>query len=173
MLKQLIPFVLLLTSACAPAPSVPAKNAGNGHPGDALRARLGITLPHSDSMVIVRGVAQHHTKFEWSVVAWRSRTGTWTVERAGEESSGLLKLGPQAIPSTKKILTVSEAAQLERLIKDRDVLKEVVVKTGQLSVGGYQSMMEIITPRGKRTVSWVGRLTGKLGAIADVVIGAN
>ncbi len=174
MLKRLIPFVLVLTCACAPAHSVQQtmKNARSGHPGDDLRARLGVTLPRSDSMIIVYGVAQHHTRSEWSVIAWRSPNGTWTVERAGEESSGLLRVKPHALPSSKKILTGSEAAQLDRLIKDKDVFREAV-QAGEVSVGGFGSTMEIVTPKGKRTVDWVGRLTGKLGEIADLVIGAS
>jgi hypothetical protein len=172
MLKRLIPFVLLLTSACAPAPSVQAKNAGNGHPGDALRARLGITLPRSDSMLIVYGVAQHHTKSEWSVIAWRSPSGTWTIERAGEESSKILRVQRHALPSSRKVLTQSEAAKLDRLIKDKDVFRETV-QGGKVSIGGFGSTMEIITRRSTRTVNWVGRLTGKLGEIADLVIGAS
>lgn len=39
---------------------------------------------------------------------------------------------------------------------------------GELSIGGYISAMEIVTPGRARRVARTGRLTGKLGDVADL-----
>ncbi len=163
--------------ACTPVSMSMAKKpvemaARAEHPGDALRSRLGIALPPSDTMIIVYGVAQHHTRTEWSVVASRSKDGSWTIQRAGEEGPGLLQIEPHSLPNSSSTLSGADAGKLDRLLKGQGIFREKPTG-GELIIGGYVSAMEIITPKRSRTVEWAGRLTGKLGEVADLVIGTG
>jgi hypothetical protein len=162
--------LLLLCAATLPGALAWAENIQVKHPGDALRSRLGIHLPTSDTMVIIYAVAQHHTRTEWSVVAWRSEDGNWTIERGGEESSGLLSIQPHLMRRSKATLSAGDAAKLDHLLRQRDVYREKVTG-GKPAVGGYFNQMEIITPERSLSANWTGRLVGKLGRIADIVIG--
>lgn len=162
-------MLLCITSPLAAEPAqVPAERSE--HPGDALRSRLGVALPAAGTMIIIYGVAQHHTRIEWSVVASRSKDGKWVVERAGEEGPGLLQIDPRPLSVSKMTLPADKATALDRLLSDRKAYREKVAG-GDLAIGGYASEMEIITPKHTRKVDWTGRLVGKLGQIADLVIG--
>jgi hypothetical protein len=123
-------------------------------------------------MIVVYGVAQHHTRTEWSVVASRREDGTWSVERAGEEGPGLLNIDPRPLPPSKATLSADKGMMLDRLLGDRATFREKV-RGGDPSIGGFASEMEIMTPARTRRVSWTGKLVGKLGQVADLVIGAG
>lgn len=162
-------------AAAWPAVETPAQSirpVQTAHPGDALRSRLGVELPHAETLVIVYGVAQHHTRTEWSVVAWRERNGRWKVQRAGEESGGLFKIDRHALAGSTKVLGATESAELDGLVNDPEVYREAL-QGGDPPVGGFASQMEIITPKRRRAADWEGRLAGRLGEIADLVIGAG
>jgi hypothetical protein len=139
------------------------------HPGDALRFRLGAVLPTADTMIIIHGVAQHHTRTEWSIVASRSTDGTWIVERTGEEGPGLLPIDPHPLSPSKTALASGKGEALDHLLGDRHAYLERV-SGGDLPIGGYASTMEIITPKRTRSIDWTGKLVGKLGQIVDIVI---
>ncbi|GAA0665054.1 hypothetical protein FHT00_000983 [Sphingomonas insulae] len=160
-------MMLCATSSLGAAPPQGAVERSQ-HPGDALRARLGVVLPATDTMIIIHGVAQHHTRTEWSIVASRSKDGQWTVERAGEEGPGLLAIEPHPLSASKTILTPDKGKALDRLLGDRQAYLEKV-SGGDLSIGGYASTMEIVTSGRTRRVDWTGRLVGKLGQIVDLV----
>ena len=144
---------------------------GPQHPGDALRKRMGVTLPQAEHMVIVYRSAAHYTRSEWSMVAWKDPRGVWRVAREGEVSSGpLLKIEPRRQPSSERKLSAAEAMHLEELLAARVAHTQPIASSGA-RFDGYQSWMEIITPERARTVSWMGDATGTLGQIADIVIG--
>lgn len=106
------------------------------------------------------------------MVASLSKDGSWTIERAGEEGPGLLGIDPRPLPTSSSKLSADDAGKLDVLLKDRDVFRGEAAG-GELAMGGYVSEMEIITPARTRRVDWAGRLAGKLGEIADLVIGAG
>ena len=60
---------------------------------------------------------------------------------------------------------------LDRLIADRRVYSGKTKVTGASGVGGPSHVMSIVTPFGRTTISWNGRLEGVSGTIADIVLG--
>jgi len=157
-------------AACSPPGEAEKLRAPISHPGDDLRAELGLTLPASDMMIIASGEAVHHTRAEWSVVAWRSADGAWTVERAGRESGHMFPMETKIFPLKRKLLSAEEARRLEQLIAAPALYREAVPLSIP-PIGGFESAMEIVTPKTSRLVKWGGRLTGRLGQVADIVIG--
>jgi hypothetical protein len=171
MTKILSSIALMLLSATSSLTAAPTQVVGerSQHPGDALRSRLGVVLPTADTMIIIYGVAKHHTRTEWSIVASRSKDGKWTVERAGEEGPGLLPIDPHPLSASKTTLSSDTGKALDHLLSDRQAYLEKV-SGGDMPIGGYASTMEIITPKRTRTIDWTGKLVGKLGQIVDTVI---
>lgn len=121
-------------------------------------------------MVIFYGRASHHLTEEWSIVAWRQGDGRWSLDRAGLTTSGLLQVQPRVEPVTHGLLSVSQGARLEGLISNNGLYRQPV-RSGQPAVGGTAWQMEIVTPTHHKTVGWAGRLRGKLGSIADLILG--
>lgn len=171
MTKILSSIALMLLSAASSLAAAPTQVVveRSQHPGDALRSRLGVVLPTADTMIIIYGVAQHHTRTEWSIVASRSKNGKWTVERAGEEGPGLLPIDSHPLSVSKAELPSGAGKVLDHLLNDRHAYLEEV-SGGDMPIGGYASTMEIITPKRTRTINWTGKLVGKLGQIVDTVI---
>ncbi len=171
MVKILSSMALMLLSATSSLTAEATHNVAerSRHPGDALRSRLGVVLPAADTMIIIYGVAQHHTRTEWSVVASRSKGEKWTVERVGEEGPGLLPIDPHPLSASKTALSSDTGKALDRLLSDCQAYFEKV-SGGDMPIGGYASTMAIITPKRTRTIDWTGKLVGKLGQIVDTVI---
>lgn len=70
-------------------------------------------------------------------------------------------------------LTAAEAETLDRLIADPRLYGEKTQTSRFMGVGAPGHVMSIVTPFGRKTVSWGGRLGGVSGAIADIVLGTN
>jgi hypothetical protein len=104
-----IPLMRLSATSSLTAAPTQVVAERSQHPGDALRSRLGVVLPTADTMIIIYGVAQHHTRTEWSIVASRSKDGKWTVERAGKEGPGLLPIYPHPLSASKTALPQTQA----------------------------------------------------------------
>ena len=152
-------FVAALSPAAVAAP----------HPGDQLRARLGIALPRSSELIIVYGVADHLRKSEWSIVAWTDGR-VWTVERVGRESAGVVPIAPRAFPPIRRVMLQRDTVQLRQLLRNPALFTEQAQHDAP-EIGGFASTMEIITPGRQRAIKWTGRLGGTLGKVADLVIG--
>ena len=151
-------------------PAMKCADGQPGHPGDELRARLGLKMPKARSLVIIHGIAAHHTSKQWSIVAWRDNDGRWTIQRGGEAGSGLLKMERVVFKTETKALGTEAGRALDALLNDADVFQETPIG-GEYYAGSLNSTMEIISPTGRQTVCWAGKLAGKLGSIADQVIG--
>jgi hypothetical protein len=163
-------FPDLNLAQCMPAPVTKGADGKLGHPGDELRASLGLKVPEARSLVIVYGVAAHHTSKQWSIVAWRDKGARWTIQRGGEAGSGLLKKERVVFKTETKELPAEAGRALDAVLNDASVFEER--PSGEQSyVGSLNSTMQIISPARRRTVCWSGRLNGKLGSIADQVVG--
>ena len=175
--------LLIQTASADTGASVrPSSSAETVHPGEALRQRLGKTLPRAAEMVIVYGIAAHHSKVEWSVVAWRTEHGEWRIDKAGEEVSYFPpppgsppgRPAPQKLPEQSMTLSPDVGRQLDALLSDRTLYSErdqAPAMDRAPPIGGFSSEMEIVSPVGRRRVGWYGRLLGKAGEVADIVIG--
>jgi hypothetical protein len=131
-----------------------------------LPKHLGVTAIYVDS------VAVHHLRSETSTIVWRDDNGKWQRTRASEIGpGGLLPVEPKLEFREETSLTDVEARSLERLIKDRDLYSGKVRRTGQFGIGAPVHTMTIVTSFGRTTVTWEGRLRGKNGAVADIVLG--
>lgn len=157
---------------CAVPPVTNQAQEMPGHPGDSLRARLGLTVPKASALVIVHRGAAHHTSKQWSVVAWRNADGLWTVQRGGETGGGLLARERVVLKTETWLLPVEAGETLDGLLSDAGTFEEPAL--GEESyIGSLDSTMEVISTAGRRTVCWSGKLTGRLGAIADHVMDPN
>ena len=179
----LLAFLALAEPAparAATSPSAPASTQQETHPGDALRARLGRSLPASGQLVIIYGVSAHHERTEMSAVAWRDRPGTWEVEEAGETLSLVpappgtppgQANAPRPVPVKTFPLTPEVAARLDQMLADPELYRTPERAGGYPPIGGWGFRMEIVTPSRHLVTSWGGRLEGRAGEVADAVIG--
>ena len=60
---------------------------------------------------------------------------------------------------------------LDQLISDHRLYSEKRQMTDPTGVGAPGHVMSIVTPFGRTTVSWDGRLEGISGKVADIVLG--
>lgn len=60
---------------------------------------------------------------------------------------------------------------LDNLIKDPSLYAEEVQRKGDVGIGAPYHVMAIVSPYGRTTVAWGGRLVGTNGAVADIVLG--
>ncbi len=66
----------------------------------------------------------------------------------------------------------SEGVDLDQLLRDKRLYDENShSKDNRLRVGAAEHTMEIVTPRGRKVVTWIGRLVGRTGKVADLVMG--
>ena len=70
-------------------------------------------------------------------------------------------------------LADAEAEALERLIREPELYHGEVLRSDKIGVGAPRHVMAIITPFGRTTVKWNGRLLGIKGEIADIVLGSD
>lgn len=103
-------------------------------------------------------------------MAWREKGGRWMVQRGGEAGSGLMKKERVVFPTHTDALPPEAGVTLDSLLNDAGIFEEK--PSGEAPyAGSLNSTMEIVSPAGRRTVCWSARLSGKLGAVADRVIG--
>ena len=114
----------------------------------------------------------HHVHSETSTIVWLDEGGSWHWSQATEAGpGGLLRMERELRSHETKKLTEREARSLERLIRDPTLYNSKVRRTGQIGVGAPLHVMAIVTPFGRTTVKWDGRLRGPNGRVADVVLG--
>lgn len=136
-----------------------------------LRDRYKLPKHIGETAIYVDSQAVHHTREEVSTIVWKDASGRWMRSQAVEEGPGLLPIKPHLDSSETRSLTTDEARAIEQLIKDRSLYSGKVERTGELGVGAPFHVMAIITPYGRTTVKWDGRLLGTSGKVADVALG--
>lgn len=136
---------------------------------DRLRKRLGLKVPASAPRLVAYRSAVHHSSVQWSVVAWRDADGRWTVERGGEEGGGLLEMERRVWKTETWALPAATGEALDRLLGEPSIFDEPPLGE-EPAVGGLNSSLEIVSPSGRRSICWSGKLMGILGQVADTVL---
>lgn len=140
----------------------------------ALRDRYGAPKHIGGTAIFVDSVAVHHVYAEASTVVWKDETGKWQWSRVGELGpGGLLPIERHMESKLDRPLTATESEALDRLIADPRLYSGQTRTTDPTGVGAAGHVMSIVTPFGRTTVSWDGRLKGVSGQIADIVLGKD
>lgn len=95
------------------------------------------------------------------------------------QRSQVIEVGPGGLLPIERKLESNETAKLpdrdarllDRLIKDPKLYEVRVRRTGEIGIGAPGHVMAIVTPYGRTTLKWDGRLRGKAGTVADLVLG--
>lgn len=136
-----------------------------------LRRRLGVHDPESPSIIYVHSEAAHHVTDEYTRVATRGADGRWTIVSIGEERSALLQIEPRPLPQETNALGPIDSAALDRLLHMRALYDRRPSRERAAAVGDYFHTIEIVTPQGHVVMRWTGRLRGRLGRVADLIMG--
>jgi hypothetical protein len=136
-----------------------------------IRARYNIPTPESEVAIYVDSVSVHHLREEQSAVATRDADGHWHVSAVVEEGPGLLNVEPHLVSNDTRTLSDTEGRQLDELLAQDDLYRERWESRETPAVGAMFHTMEIDTPAGHMVIWWFGRLGGKAGTVADLVIG--
>ena len=136
-----------------------------------IRARYNIPSPESEVAIYVDSVSFHHLREEQSAVATRDADGHWHVSAVVEEGPGLLKVEPHLVSNDTRTLSDTEGRQLDELLAQADLYRERWESRETPPIGAMFHTMEIDTPAGHTVIWWFGRLGGKAGTVADLVIG--
>jgi len=141
----------------------------------ALRAAYGVPSPQGSATVYVHSIAVHHTRTDWSTIAWRGADGVWSVSVMGQEGPGglLRDIKKSPIPEEVRTLSAREGRSLDRLLADRALYRETPRHGAVTGVGAPYHIMEIVSPEGTLVVRWDGRLRGRGGHVADLVLGSD
>lgn len=177
-MKGILAFVaLLVTASCAPIVGQKV-NADFSVPADAdiarsldIRSRYQLPTPSSDSIIYVDSVTEHHTRGEASTIVWRDKDGSWKRSQVAETSSGLLKMKPILSLNENSVFSKKDSQDLDKLTASRSLYDKKVTATGATNVGQLFHVMVIVSPKGRTTIRWGGRLMGEKGALADIVLG--
>jgi len=102
---------------------------------------------------------------------WRDKDGSWKRSQVAEESSGLLKIEQRLSLNENSLFPEKDSQALDQMLANRDLYDGKVTSTGSRTVGGLFHVMVIVSPKGRTTIRWDGRLMGEKGALADIVLG--
>ncbi len=137
-----------------------------------LRDRYNLPKHTGGTAIFVDSVAVHHIYAEASTVVWKDETNKWQWNQVSEIGPGGLLPTERKLESNKsRSLTNAESETLDRLIADRRLYSGKTQTTGTMGIGAPGHVMSIVTPFGRTTISWGGRLKGVGGTIADIVLG--
>jgi hypothetical protein len=137
-----------------------------------LRDRYKLPKHIGETAIYVDSVSVHHIRSEASTIVWKDATGQWHRSQAVETGpGGLLSIEQKLESNDTNALSAAEANSVESLIKDPSLYSGEVHRTGELGIGAPFHVMAIITPYGRTTVKWDGRLLGTTGKLADIVLG--
>ena len=140
----------------------------------ALRARYGVVTPEAREIIRVDSIATHHIMTERSTIAWRDAAGLWRISAVGEDGpGGLLPIEKRLLPETIRTLSAREGRALDLLLQSDGLYRETVRRTGDIGIGAPSHVMEIVTPVGRTVVRWNGRLRGRAGHVADILLGQD
>ena len=140
----------------------------------ALRDRYNAAKHIGGTAIFVDSVAVHHVYAEASTVVWKDESGKWQWSRVSETGpGGLLQIERKMESNRDHPLTATDTETLDRLIKDRQLYSGKTRTTAPTGVGAPGHVMSIVTPFGRTTISWDGRLEGVSGEVADIVLGRD
>ncbi len=140
----------------------------------ALRDRYDAPKHIGATAIFVDSVAVHHIYAEASTIVCKDDEGKWQWSQVSEIGPGGLLPVERKLDSNKsRSLTESEAQNLDRLIADARLYSEKAQTTEPRGIGAPGHVMSIVTPFGRKTITWDGRLEGVGGAIADIVLGKD
>ena len=138
----------------------------------ALRDRYNAPKHIGGTAILIDSVAVHHIYAEASTVVWKDETGKWQWSQVSEIGpGGLLQIERHMESNRDRPLTAMESKTLDRLIADPRLYSGETRTSAPTGVGAAGHVMSIMTPFGRTTLSWDGRLKGVSGQIADIVIG--
>ncbi|RZL84379.1 MAG: hypothetical protein EOP66_02910 [Sphingomonas sp.] len=138
----------------------------------AIRERYHSPKHVGGTAIFVDSVAVHHVYAEASTVVWKDETGKWQWSRVSEIGpGGLLPIERKMESNRDRLLTAAQSQMLDRLIADHRLYSEERRTIDPTGVGAASHVMSIVTPFGRTTVSWDGRLEGVSGQVADIVLG--
>ncbi len=172
-MKRLVPAVLMLALLSVPvaAASSTDDHAPEIQAGLALRQTYGVQIPHGTAAVYLASEAVHHTRTVYSAIAWRDETGVWRVSSMGEQGpGGLLRVEKSLIPETTRILPGDVGQRLDRLLGDPALYSERPQASPPTGVGGPAHTLEIESGPDHSRAQWMGRLHGRTGEVADIVL---
>lgn len=163
----------LIAVALCLTPGTAALSADDGPiaRGLALRARHGIASPASKTIVHIYTIAVHHLREEFSTIAIRDASGHWQVSDVGETGGALAPAKDELIPERKRTLSDVEGRTLDRLLADHMLYHETFVAHRQPEIGEPFHHIEVVTPGRRLEIDWIGRLRGRAGRIADLLVG--
>lgn len=163
----------LAAASIAATSAMPSDQLANGTQRSlALRQKYNVRVPHSDRAIYVHTFAVHHLSDEYSTIAWRDEAGRWQISITGEQGPGLLTVPFELIAEEVSTVSLTDGTKLDQLLDGRALYGEKPrSKEKNLGVGAPEHTMEIVTPRGHKVVTWRGRLIGRAGQIADIVLG--
>lgn len=137
-----------------------------------LRDRYELPKPSGSATVYIDSVAVHHVYSEASTIAWRDPEGRWHRSQVAEDGpGGLLDIERRLDSNSETIFSSDDAEQLDRLISDFGLYSGAVKRTGETGIGAPYHVMSIVSQWGRVTVRWDGRLRGKTGRMADIILG--
>ncbi|HEX8667279.1 MAG TPA: hypothetical protein VF727_02780 [Allosphingosinicella sp.] len=83
----------------------------------------------------------------------------------------MLRIEHRIIPEERKTLLTQDSRQLDRLLARASLFREKSPRQRDVGVGAAFHTMEITTPHHHTVIRWTGRLRGKTGAVADLIMG--
>ena len=180
-MRKLITIILSIVVAGCATPSIAPTNSDFSPPdiveitrGFELRDRYNIPKYIGHTAIFVDSVAVHHSRNEASTIVWRDEAGNWQRSQVVERGpGGLLNAERKLVANKTRSLADAEAVALERLIREPELYHGEVLRSDKIGVGAPRHVMAIITPFGRTTVKWNGRLLGIKGEIADIVLGSD
>jgi hypothetical protein len=163
-------FVLLQTGA--PAASATAQLAPEIRQSLSMRESWHVDVPHCQATIYEQSVAVHHIRTDQSTIACRDDNGIWTISQIAQDGpGGLLAIQKSLVRRTEVKPALADARKLDGLLSRRSLYSEVVRRTGRPEIGAPFHVMQIFSAAGSVVVRWNGRLLGRLGQVADIVLG--
>ncbi|WP_044564849.1 hypothetical protein [Azospirillum sp. B4] len=171
---HLLLALTLATLAAARAEPPQDRLAPEVAQGLGMRKGWGLAIPSCDAAVYVDSVGVHHVRTEQSTIACRDQAGTWTVTQVLEDGpGGLLPIEKRITRQSDNRLAPAVGRELDLLLDQPALYDEAVQRTGEIGVGAPFHTMQIEAPGGHVIARWNGRLLGRLGQVADIILGRD
>lgn len=140
--------------------------------GLSMRESWHIDPPHCESEIYVQSVGVHHVRTDQSTIACKNNVGIWAITQVAQDGpGGLLAIKKTLTLRAETKLSLADSRKLELLLSQRSLYAETVRRTGRLEIGAPSHVMQIVSPTGSVVARWDGRLRGRLGEVADIVLG--
>ncbi|RJT25022.1 hypothetical protein D5I55_06095 [Chakrabartia godavariana] len=177
-MKRLIVCILpILLLACGKGDTTVTQEAAQPSSPDVkrsleLRARYHAVQDFGSTAIFIDSVAVHHLYEEASTVLWRDEQGKWQWSQIAEQGpGGLLPIERRMLYNRERQLTPQQSSRLENIVQQKMLYRSADRRTPDPGIGAPIHTMEIVTPYGRATIQWDGRLRGMAGKIADIALG--